>query len=209
VLWGPEDWDEWSFGAPNREPARARAREAVLEILGRLPGRERMTVADLGCGRGTLLPFLVSEFGQVVAIDYAPATLAAARREAARLGVVFRRRDLRNLAPFRKAFHVAVAVDSILGPRSEDVNRILEEIFRSLVEGGVFVGTFPARPRKGRLVPLLVEPAGPAPPDPVLFTEMDLQYRLRRAGFLGARIRRLPDLCCETLLAVAVRRAPN
>ncbi len=209
MLWGPEDWDQWSFHRPCQEPALARPREAVVAILGRLPDRETMTVADLGCGRGALLPFLASEFGQVVAIDYAPATLAVARRQAAGLGVIFRRRDLRDLAPFRKTFHVAIALDSVLGPRSQDVNRILEEIYRSLAEGGLFIGTFPARPRNGKPVPLLLGGDGPPAPAPVLFTEMDLQYRLRRSGFLGARIRRFEGEGADALLALAVRRAHN
>lgn len=209
MLWGPEDWDQWSSRGARQQPAPARPREAVLAILGRLPDRRRMTVADLGCGRGTLLPFLASEFGQVVAIDYAPATLAAARKGAAGLGVVFRRRDLRDLAPFRKTFHVAVALDSVLGPRSQDVNRMLEEIYRSLTEGGLFIGTFPARPKNGRPVPLLPDREGPPPPAPIRFTEMDLQYRLRRSGFLGARIRRYSGEGGDVLLALAVRRAHN
>lgn len=209
MLWGPEDWDRWSFQHARRQPPPARPREAVVAILGRLPDRESMTVADLGCGRGALLPFLASQFGQVVAIDYAPATLAAARREAAGLGVVFRRRDLRDLSPFRKTFHVAIALDSVLGPRSQDVNRILEEIYRSLAEGGLFLGTFPARPRNGKLVPLLLDGDGSPPPATVLFTEMDLQYRLRRSGFLGSRIRRFEGEGGDVLLALAVRRAHN
>jgi hypothetical protein len=43
------------------------------------------------------------------------------------------------------------------------------------------------------------------------FTEVDLQYRLRRAGFLGVRIRRFSGSAGRpgVLLALATRRANN
>ncbi len=211
MLWGPEDWDQWALRGSPREVSPTRARDAVVETLSRLPGRSRMTVADLGCGRGSMLRFLASEFEKVVAVDYAPASLAFARRDSTGLGIVFRRRDLRDLTPFRRTFHVAVALDSILGPRAEDVNRILEQVHGSLVEGGLFLGTFPAAPRRGGPVPLSLGRDSEASPAPIRFTEMDLQYRLRRSGFTGAKLRRFPDGSGrdDVLLCIAVRRANN
>lgn len=43
-----------------------------------IPGAVRKTVADLGCGTGTLLPYLVERFESVIAIDFAPGMLAYA-----------------------------------------------------------------------------------------------------------------------------------
>ena len=81
MLWGPDDWDAWSSRqAPSSSPL-ADHEEVIHDILKKLPRRRRMTVGDLGCGRGRHLPFLVAHFSRVVAVDYAPASLALARRD--------------------------------------------------------------------------------------------------------------------------------
>lgn len=207
MLWGPDDLDAWSATRVASD-APASRKDIVRETLRKLPGRKRMTVADLGCGRGSLLPFLAEQFGSVYAIDYAPASLAEARRAHAGLGIVFRRRDLRDLTPLRGRLHVALALDSIVGPRAEDVDRMLDQVHQSLVEGGIFLATFPAASRSGPPVafPLASSEASDRPPR---FTETELQYRLRRAGFRGVRMRRLASGVAERLLAVATRRASN
>ena len=56
---------------------------------------------------------------------------------------------------------------------------------------------------------------GDATPAPSEFHEIELQYRLRRAGFRGVRIRRIIDETVspathgESLLCMTVRRANN
>lgn len=210
MVWGPDDWDAWTLQAPEDDAPPPPGDDPVREFLLAIPGRRGMTVADLGCGRGDWIEFLSSHFGQVVAVDYAPFTLAAARRGCKDRRVIFRRRDLRDLGPLRDAIHVALALESILGPAVEDVDRMLAQVHASLVEGGLFVGTFPARPRRGGPVPMAL--AGfPVPEGPLRFSEVDLQYRLRRVGFGGVRIRRLPAGCgrAERLLAIAARRGEN
>lgn len=209
--WGPEAWDAWALEEARVEEAVAPAEAvALLEILEGLPGRKGMTVADLGCGRGTLLPFLAARFRNVVAVDYAPASLAVARRACRQRRVIFRRRDLRDLTPFRKTFHVAVAVESILGPRPEDVDRMLHEIHGSLVDGGLLLATVPARAAVGGAVPMALG-AHARFDGEQHFTETDLQYRLRKAGFAGVRFRRFAGSAArpDMLLAMAVRRGNN
>lgn len=210
MYWGPEEWDAWALRTAGGPVQPLPHERALLDFLGSVPGRTRMTVADLGCGAGRLLPFLAREFGKVVAIDYAPASLALARRVCVGREVVFRRRDLRDLSPFRKAFHTAVAVESIVGPRPEDVDRILRQIHDSLVEGGLLAAVFPARLRGSE--PLSLRLAG-GPPSlaPLRFHEIELQYRLRSAGFRGLRIRRFrgADPAGGALLCIASRRAAN
>jgi SAM-dependent methyltransferase len=169
-----------------------------------------MTVADLGCGSGRLLPFLARQFGKVIAVDYAPASLALARRVCVGKAVTFRRRDLRDLAPFRNSIDVAVAIRSIAGPRPEDVDRILGEIHRALVEGGLLAAIVSASPRGRQRTPLRLagEPSGP---EILSFHEVELQYRLRRAGFRGVRIRRFDEGrgAPAALLCTGARRADN
>jgi SAM-dependent methyltransferase len=208
--WGPEDWDALQREDDPGYRAGSALHEAVEEFLHRIPGRDEKTVADLGCGLGRRLPFLAEHFKRVIAVDYAPASLCRARQAARGRPVLFRRRDLRDLTPFRGKLNVAVAFDSILGPRSTDIDRIFEQVQRSLVEGGVFLSTFPAVSRfAGPYEMPLGE--GEDVKAPHRFHEIELQYRLRRAGFRGVRIRRFEE--CEerpeSLLSTAVRRANN
>lgn len=205
--WGPDDWDLWLDRprAPRAVPDDPSI--AVREALDGLPATHRGTVADLGCGTGTWLSFLAERFERVVAVDYAPATLATARLRCVDPRVSFRRRDLRDLTPLRRTLDVAVALDSIVGPRTEDVDRILAQVHGGLVEGGILLATFPAASRDAGLRPVALAGDAPGSPDdlPLRFQELELQYRLRRAGFRGLRIRRVePSLVC-----MAVRRANN
>ena len=211
MRWGPEDWDALIVDrARTGGHELPLAERSLLDLLGRVPGRRHMTVADLGCGSGRLLPFLSREFGEVIAVDYAPRSLALARRASTGEGVTFRRRDLRDLAPFRNSLDVAVAVRSVVGPRPEDVDRILGEIRKALVEGGLLAAIVPASPRGTATVPLRL--AGDAAAPGLLgFHEIELQYRLRRAGFRGVRIRRFEEAggARAALLCTAASRADN
>ena len=210
MLWGPENWDEWRLRTGTDFSPHPLPDRSLRETLKRIPGSSEMTLADLGCGTGRWLPFLAEHFEQVVAIDYAPASLALARRASKNLDVVFRRRDLRDLTPFRNSFDIALAVDSIVGPRPADVDRILAQVWLSLCEGGLFLATFPAAPRQGEPVSL---PLGEdrEMPAPHRLTEMELQYRLCRVGFQGLRIQRFPfdRSGAGVLLCQATRRANN
>jgi SAM-dependent methyltransferase len=206
---GPEDWDRW---LAEREGSRLALPETVFEIerwLGRLPTRENKTIADLGCGLGERLPLLAAKFGEVIAVDYAPAGMARLRRRFHDLGIQFRRRDLRDLCPFYGRLDVAVAIDSIVGPRLSDFDRILQQIRRCLVEGGLLLATFPAAPKHTIAKAMLLDD-GEGTPAPTEFHEIELQYRLQRAGLRGAVIRRVANHeGGESLICRAVRRADN
>jgi len=210
VLWGPNNWDAWRLHAPPEDDWESFPEQALRSAAERIPGRRGLTVADLGCGEGRLVPFLADRYARVIAVDYAPASLAEARKRQPRENVQYRRRDMRDLTPFREAFDVAVAVQSIVGPRRADVDRILRQVWRSLREGGLLLALFPAADRVGEPVPLVLGETHDGP-EPLRFLETELQYRLRRAGFLGLRIRRFEgdDTRPGALLARASRRANN
>ncbi len=208
--WGPEQWDAWTIGRGGRHEEESPADASLLELLGGLPRRRLKIVADLGCGTGRLLPFLTRRFRKVIAVDYAPASLALARRVCVGRDVTFRRRDLRDLAPFRNSLDVAVAVRSIVGPRPADVDRILAEIRGSLVHGGLLAAIVPATVPGETMIPMRLA-SDPPGPGMIGFHEIELQYRLRRAGFDGVRIRRFDaaEGCPGALLFTAARRADN
>ncbi len=70
---GGRDQDRaWSRQASNYDdlfldPFRPGVESPLLPALEALEDRGSLTVADLGCGTGPLLPHLVGQFGQVVA----------------------------------------------------------------------------------------------------------------------------------------------
>jgi SAM-dependent methyltransferase len=208
--WGPEDWDSRLLRDETDFHRSSALHEAIEEILFRVPGRETKTVADLGCGLSQQLPFLATHFKRVVAVDHAPACLARARDGAEDIDVEIRRRDLRDLEPPRGRVHVVVALDSIPGRCPDEVDRIFLEVHRSLVEGGLFLSTFPAVPRSAGPYEMRLGETDDAT-TPHGFHEIELQYRLRRVGFQGVRMRRFlaDESGSETLFCRTVRRANN
>lgn len=205
MLWGPDQWDAWTDDGPPPDET-GESGDILRWTLLQIPRRESKSVADLGCREASLTRFLASHFADVTALDYEPATLFRNRSESAGPNVTFRRRDLKDLTPFRNRFHVAVAAESITGPSTSDVDQVLSQIWNSLVEGGVLVATLPAA--VDSVVPVTLASADPHRPRGP-FHEVELQYRLRRACFQGVRIRRIENETGSMLLALAVRRGLN
>jgi SAM-dependent methyltransferase len=118
----------------------------ILQRLEEVPEPARKTVADLGCGTGPLLPYLVGRFGRVIALDFAPAMIDRARRrlgtEAAR--VTFTTRAMHELDEFAGQIDVAVAVNSVVMPDVRVIDQTLRAIRASLRDDGLFLGVVPA-----------------------------------------------------------------
>ncbi len=112
-----------------------------------IPGAVRKTVADLGCGTGTLLPYLVERFESVIAIDFAPGMLAYARRRLdgpALARVTFLERPMDELDDLAGKLDVAVAVNSLVMPDVRQIDRTLSSIRKSLRPEGYFMGVVPS-----------------------------------------------------------------
>ena len=124
--------------------------EPLQRALGAIDGREQLTVADLGCGSGALLPFLLARFDRVVAVDVSAEMLARARDRVRRtLGCIpadleLHRRSLTGLRGFARRFDVAVTANSLLMIDPRAIRRALRAIHRSLAPRGVLLGVFPA-----------------------------------------------------------------
>jgi SAM-dependent methyltransferase len=118
----------------------------LLGRLARIPDAERKTVADLGCGIGRLLPYLVGRFGRVIALDFAPAMIEHAQRrlgpDAAR--VTFATRVMHELDDYAGQIDVAVAVNSLVMPDVRVIDQTLRAIRASLRQDGLFVGVVPS-----------------------------------------------------------------
>jgi len=119
----------------------------LLGALDAVEDARHKTVVDLGCGTGPLLPSLLERFGEVVALDFAPAMIKHAQ---ARLGperssrVKFEKRAMHELADYEGRIDVANAVNSLVMPDVRMIDRTLKAIRASLRPGGVFLGIVPA-----------------------------------------------------------------
>src|SRR5262245_8142594 len=125
-------------------PFQAEVVNPLLDYLDRLPGRQDLSVADLGCGLGGLLPFLAERFKTVVAVDFSPNMLQAAQASCVHENVRFCRQSLTDLSDFQEQFDVVVAVNSVLAPSLDVVDQILREMASTLRPGGVLAGIFPS-----------------------------------------------------------------
>jgi hypothetical protein len=103
-------------------------------------------------------------------------------------------------AAWPRGCDLVLAVDAVM-PSTLDAD--LWQSHGALADGGMFLATLRARPRAGQ--PFAMGGAG----DPVGLHEVELQYRLRRAGFQGLRLGRLRQVGGERLLCLAVRRGWN
>lgn len=125
-------------------PFQAEVKNPLLDYLNALPGREAMTVADLGCGIGNLLPFLSDRFKRVVAVDFSSKMLRSAQLNCPQGNIEFCRQSLTDLSVFRGQFDLAVTVNSVLAPSLGTVDQILREIAASLKPAGLLAGIFPS-----------------------------------------------------------------
>lgn len=116
----------------------------LLRALGLIRDARRKTVADLGCGIGTLLPTLAGRFGQVLAVDFSAEMLARARAACHADNVTYHRADLADLKRLRGRLDVAVTVNAVLTPNDERLDRIFAELRATLRAGGTLIGVFPA-----------------------------------------------------------------
>ena len=76
-----QSWDQLSttYFDQISSPFEQEVVNPLLSFLDGLPDRDKLTVGDLGCGIGNLLPFLSERFHRVVAVDFSNGMLRRAR----------------------------------------------------------------------------------------------------------------------------------
>ena len=119
----------------------------LWHALAAVPDAARKTVADLGCGTGPLLPYLIERFDRVIALDFAPAMLERAKkrlRPEAAARVSFVQRTMHDLDDFAGQIDLVVAVNSLVMPDVRSIDRTLRSIRASLKPDGEFLGIVPA-----------------------------------------------------------------
>jgi SAM-dependent methyltransferase len=119
----------------------------LWEELAEIPAAKRKSAADLGCGTGTLLPYLAEQFQSVFALDFAPDMLRRARsrlQSGALARVTFLERPMHELDDLAGTLDVAVAVNSLVMPDVRLIDRTLSSIRKSLKPDGVIMGVVPS-----------------------------------------------------------------
>jgi SAM-dependent methyltransferase len=218
----------WSRAAERYEedfvdPDRSGKRNPLRPALKKLAGRTHRIVADLGCGTGPLLPFLAEHFERVLAIDFAENMLQRARDRCRGFdNIRFVQRSLADLSGISGPVDVAVAVNSLIMPDLDELERVLTAIHGLLRPGGSFLGIVPAMDGVHYLSMLLLDrarqrgmPQSAARKNAAQLGEHELfdftfsefryrglvqhfwqpfeiPYRLRQVGFEKVRVKKLP-----------------
>lgn len=125
-------------------PFQAEVVNPLIGYLDELSDREQMTVADLGCGIGNLLPFLAERFKKVFAVDFSEKMLRTAQKNCPHENIQFRRQSLTDLSVLHDQLDVVVTVNSVLSPSLDEVDQILTEMAACLKPGGLLAGIFPS-----------------------------------------------------------------
>ncbi len=127
------------------DPYRADAKNPVLAALRRLPGADRLTAGDLGCGTGPLLPLLAERFAKVYAVDFSAGMLKRAQERCQGLkNVEFQERAFADLAPLHGKLDVATAINSLVLPDLAQLEEALRQMRLCLKPGGRLFAIVPS-----------------------------------------------------------------
>ncbi|MBM50756.1 MAG: hypothetical protein CMP27_13095 [Roseibacillus sp.] len=119
-------------------------RSGVLTKELKVLGGEGIRVADLGCGPGSLLPFLVANFGEVIAVDYAEKLLGQARQRCRSRKVRFVRRDLSRGQPLSFKVEVVCCINALIDPDRDKRRGMLRSLRSAMSKKGLAVIVVPA-----------------------------------------------------------------
>jgi ubiquinone/menaquinone biosynthesis C-methylase UbiE len=141
-----KDWDGLAekYHEEVISPFQEGVKNPLFKKLESISDAKRKVVADIGCGRGEILDELASRFGKVFAIDFSPKMIRMAKKKSTKDNIEFVTKDMRDLSSFDGTFDVAIAVNSVLFPNIEDVEKSLASIYSTLKDDGVFYGIFPS-----------------------------------------------------------------
>ena len=116
---------------------------ALADELSLLRGKD-VSVADLGCGPGSLLPLLVRYFNDVIAVDYAEQLLNQARRRCRSRKVRFASYDLSEGRKLPFKVEVVCCINALIDPDRNKRTGMLRSLRSVMQKKGVAVIVVPA-----------------------------------------------------------------
>jgi SAM-dependent methyltransferase len=127
-----------SFAAPN---------ETVVEWANSLPAGSN--VFDLGCGAGRHVTYLGGRGFRMAGADISPTGIQRANTACAERGISFDGRvsDMTALPWEDAAFDAALSISTIHHGLRADIQRAIDEVWRLLRPGGLFLVDFPCTDR--------------------------------------------------------------
>lgn len=126
-------------------PYADEAGNPVLQFLSKLPSKNKMTVGDLGCGTGPLLPRLAKVFKKVQAVDFSAGMLAEARKRCKGIkNISYQQLSFAQLGEMADSLDVIVSMNSLVSSDVRVLDRALAGFHETLKPGGVALGIVPS-----------------------------------------------------------------
>lgn len=141
------DWDKIApeYFKHIESPFARGVKNPIFSMIRKIGNLEKKTVLEIGCGTGTLVPFLARNFKKVVATDISKKMIEIAKENNSGLeNVEFKVMDMLNITRLRRKFDVIVSVNSILMPNIPKVNKVLKKAHKLLKKKGIFVAIMPS-----------------------------------------------------------------
>jgi len=142
-----EWWDSIAFEYESKvlSPLYSGVKNPIWDFLGQLNTKDYKKALDLGCGTGKLLDSLSQHFEEVWGIDWSKNMLQIAEStNSSNKNVRLKRMDIRNLEIFYDYFDAIFSINTIASYSFAAARQMLEETFKALRVGGLFVAIFPA-----------------------------------------------------------------
>jgi ubiquinone/menaquinone biosynthesis C-methylase UbiE len=141
------DWDKIApeYFDNIESPFTKGVRNPIYRLLNEIEGHNKKSVLEVGCGTGTMIPFLSRNFDHVIAIDISRKMIEIAKEKyKGYKNVEFMHMDMAKISSMKKKFDVIVSVNSLIMPNIAKINQVLHKIHLNLKRGGYFVAIFPS-----------------------------------------------------------------
>jgi len=126
-------------------PFSSGAKNKIYRLIKKVKNPNKKKVLEIGCGTGTLVPFLAKNFRKVIATDISKKMVELAHEKAIRYpNVLVKKIDSIQIHRLRQKFDVIISINSMLMPNIVKVNQIMRKCHKLLKKNGVFIGVFPS-----------------------------------------------------------------
>jgi 2-polyprenyl-3-methyl-5-hydroxy-6-metoxy-1,4-benzoquinol methylase len=106
--------------------------------------RKASTVADLGCGAGSVLPLLAPRFKTVLAVDYAQSLLDTARQRVPASNITFQKHNLTRPNTLTQTTDLTLCINTLIHPSHPKRAAIAQNVFAATKPGGTTIIVVPA-----------------------------------------------------------------